>query len=123
MLDMLTTIPDTAILPCHSQQPPATFTANMDFRLRGGCCNNAIGGILSQFGDKRRWPRMRSEKRQGILGPGHGDIHDAPFFRVLKCLFLRCPSQIHRYIVAAFLTVCQIFGLSRCSVAFASETI
>lgn len=89
MLDMLTTIPDATVLPRHSQQPSATFSANMDFWFRVGHRNYAVGGILPEFGDKGRRARVRGEKRQGMAGPCHGDIYDAPFFRVLKCLFFR----------------------------------
>lgn len=88
MLDMLAAIPDAAILASHVQQPPAALSAFVSILFRAGCRSNAIGGIVLEFGDKRRWSRIRGEDRQAVTGPRHRHIHHPPLFRVLERLFL-----------------------------------
>ena len=52
MLDVLAAIPDAAILPGDTRQPPTALAAAVFLQLHAWWRDDAIGGILLQFGNK-----------------------------------------------------------------------
>lgn len=50
VLDVLASIPDASILPCHAQQSPTTFAANVSFGFSPGGCRDPVNRFLAKLG-------------------------------------------------------------------------
>ena len=98
MLHMLAAIPDAAILPGHAQQSPAAFAADVSLGFSSGGCRDPVGGVFAHLGHEGRRSGIRGKDRQGMSGPRHRHIHDAPLLCVLERLLLRRNQRQERVV-------------------------